>query len=161
MGKPKRIDAFLKKKGDDSNSKMSSSTSNPQASVPVQRPSKMLRIESQIESVDISTIQHDPGLRPQISEYPVNQQDEIRRAYLKDGPHRFIPSISSGYPFLRTGKNRRRFQSPWYKMFDWLEYFPTKDAAYCLSCYLFNKRPTGQPRANAFTIEGFRNWKKG
>jgi hypothetical protein len=73
MGKPKRIDAFFKKKDADSNSKMSSSTSNPQASALVQRPSKMLRIESQIESVDISAIQHDPGLRPQISEYPVNQ----------------------------------------------------------------------------------------
>jgi len=155
MGKPKRIDAFLKKKGDDSNSKMSSSTSNPQASVPVQRPSKMLRIESQIESIDISTIQHDPGLRPQISEYPVNQQDEIRRAYLKDGPHRFIPSISSGYPFLGTGKNRQRFQSSWYKMFNWLEYFPTKDAAYCLPCILFGKRPMRQPRVKHLLLKDF------
>jgi hypothetical protein len=32
MGKPKRIDAFFKKKDADLNSKMSSSTSNPQAS---------------------------------------------------------------------------------------------------------------------------------
>jgi len=80
MGKPKRIDAFFKKKDADFNSKMSSSTSNPQASAPEQWPSKMLRFKSQIESVDISTIQHDPGLRPQISEYPINQQYEIRCA---------------------------------------------------------------------------------
>jgi hypothetical protein len=73
MGKPKRIDAFFKKKDANPNSKMSSSTSIPQASAPKQRPSKMLKIEYQIESVDISTIQRDPGLRPQISEYPVNQ----------------------------------------------------------------------------------------
>ncbi|XP_062155175.1 uncharacterized protein LOC133863230 [Alnus glutinosa] len=149
MGKPKRIDAFFKKKDADSNSKISSSTSIPQASAPEQRLSKMLRIESQIESVDISAIQHDPGLRPQISEYPVNQQDEIRRAYLRDGPYRFIPSNSFGYPFSGIGKNRRRFQSSWYKMFNWLEYSPTKDATYCLPCYLFGKKPTGRPGANA------------
>jgi len=45
-------------------------------------------------------------------------------------------------------------------MFNWLEYSPTKDTAYCLPCYLFGKKPTGRPGANAFTIEGFRNWKK-
>jgi hypothetical protein len=66
MGKSKRIDAYFKKKDVDSNYKMSSSTSNPQASAPEQRPSKMLRIKSQIESVDSSTIEHDPGLRRQI-----------------------------------------------------------------------------------------------
>jgi hypothetical protein len=160
MGKTKRIDAFFKKKDADPNFKMSSSTSNLQASTLEQRPSKMLRIESQIESVDISTIQHDPGLRPQISEYPVNQHDEIRRAYLKDGPYSFIHSNSSGYLFSGIGKNHRRFQSSWNKMFNWLEYSPIKDAAYCLPCYLFGKKPTGRPGANAFTIEGFRNWKK-
>jgi hypothetical protein len=45
-------------------------------------------------------------------------------------------------------------------MFNWLEYSPTKYAAYCLPCYLFCKKPTGRLGANAFTIEGFRNWKK-
>jgi hypothetical protein len=35
-------------------------------------------IESQIvESLDISSLQCDIGLRPQICEYPVNQRDEI------------------------------------------------------------------------------------
>ncbi|XP_059446621.1 uncharacterized protein LOC132178187 [Corylus avellana] len=161
MGKPKTIDAFFKKKDADSNSKMSSSTSNPQTLAPEQRHSKMPRIESQVvESFDISTLQHDPGLRPQIWEYPVNQRDEIRCAYLKVGPHRFIPSSSSGYPFSGTEKNRRRFQSSWYKMFDWLEYSEAKDAAYCLPYFLFAKRPTGRFGGSAFTIEGFRNWKK-
>jgi hypothetical protein len=35
-----------------------------------------------------------------------------------------------------------------------------KNAAYCLPCYIFGKEPTGRPGANAFTIEGFCNWKK-
>jgi hypothetical protein len=64
MGKSKTI---VKKKNVDSNSKMSSSTSNPQTLASEQRPSKVSRIESQVvESFDISTLQHDPGLRPQI-----------------------------------------------------------------------------------------------
>ncbi|XP_059441896.1 uncharacterized protein LOC132174221 [Corylus avellana] len=144
MGKPKTIDAFFKEKDADSNSKMSSSTSNPQTLAPEQRPSKMPRIESQVvESFDISTLQYDPGLRPQIWECPINQQDEIRCAYLKVGPNRFIPSRSSGYLFSGTEKNRRRSQSSWYKMFDWLESSKDKDTAYCLPCFLFAKKPTG------------------
>jgi hypothetical protein len=51
MGKPKRIDALFKKKDADSNSKMSSSTSNHQASTPEQRASKMLKNESQRRSI--------------------------------------------------------------------------------------------------------------
>jgi hypothetical protein len=65
-----------KKKDADSNSKMSSSTSNHQTSAPKQAASKMPIIESQeVELVDISTLQHDLGLRPQMWEYLVNQQD--------------------------------------------------------------------------------------
>jgi hypothetical protein len=85
----------------------------------------MPRNESQVvESFDISTLQHD----------------EIRCACLKVGLHRFIPSNSSGYPFSVIEKIRRRFQSSWYKMFDWLEYSEDKHAAYCLPCFLFAKK---------------------
>ena len=105
MGKPKTINTFFKKKDADSNSKMSSSTSNPQTLAPEQRPSKMPRIESQeVESFDISTLQRDPGLCPQIWEYSVHQQDEIICAYLKVGLHRFIPSNSSRYLFTGIEK---------------------------------------------------------
>jgi hypothetical protein len=45
-------------------------------------------------------------------------------------------------------------------MFDWLEYSPVKDVAYCLPCYIFSKKLISQFGAHAFTIEGFRNWKK-
>jgi hypothetical protein len=45
-------------------------------------------------------------------------------------------------------------------MFDRLEYSEDKDVAYCLPCFLFTKKPTGQFGGSAFTIEGFRNWKK-
>jgi hypothetical protein len=111
MGKPKTIDVFFfKKKDADSKSKMTSSTSNPQTLAHEQCPSKMPRIESQIvESLDISTLQRDLGLRHQICEYPVNQRDEIRCAYLKVDLRRFIPSSSYGYSFLGTEKTIKNF----------------------------------------------------
>ena len=45
-------------------------------------PSKCLRIQS--EEID-----RDPGSRKQICEFPINKQDEIRRAYLKEGPYQY------------------------------------------------------------------------
>jgi hypothetical protein len=45
-------------------------------------------------------------------------------------------------------------------MFDWLEYSESKDVVYCLPCFLFAKKPTGRFGGSAFTIKGFRNWKK-
>ncbi|KAL0004205.1 hypothetical protein SO802_011766 [Lithocarpus litseifolius] len=41
----------------------------------------------------------------------------------------------------------------------WLEYSPSKDAAFCLPCFLFDKR-TGNSGSHVFTKDGFRNWKK-
>ena len=42
----------------------------------------------------------------------------------------------------------------------WLEYSKSKDAIFCLQCYIFAKKPIGHPRSNAFTAKGFDNWKK-
>ena len=41
-----------------------------------------------------------------------------------------------------------------------MEYSPSKDAVYCLPCYLFGKKPTDGPGSDAFTVKGFDNWKK-
>jgi hypothetical protein len=41
-----------------------------------------------------------------------------------------------------------------------LEYSPSKNAVYCLPCYLFGKKPIGHPGLDAFTVKGFDNWKK-
>ena len=57
-------------------------------------------------------------------------------------------------------KSHRRFQDSWFKLFpEWLEYSPSKDIAFCLPCYLF-KKSSGRVGSRAFTIEGFRKWKK-
>ncbi|XP_020411638.1 uncharacterized protein LOC18793132 [Prunus persica] len=115
------------------------------------------RIETTDNEVDISTLERDPGIRPQIWNYPVNQRDEIRRAYINVGPYQ---PILSKYPKFGSVTHQRSFQSSWFKLFpSWLEYSPVKDAAFCLPCYLFNKA-SGHSGKNAFTLEGFQSWKK-
>ncbi|KAL4281097.1 hypothetical protein GQ457_03G018700 [Hibiscus cannabinus] len=65
-------------------------------------------------------------------EYPVNQRDEIRRAYLRAGPYQIH---LSRYPFSQE-KHHMWFQYSWFaQLSSWLEYSPTKDVAYCLPCY--------------------------
>jgi hypothetical protein len=67
----------------------------------------MPRIESQeFEWVDISTLQRDPELHPQIWESSVNQRDEIKCAYLKANPYRFTLFDNSEYLFLGTKKKK-------------------------------------------------------
>ncbi|GKA42541.1 zinc finger MYM-type protein 1-like protein [Tanacetum coccineum] len=53
------------------------------------------------------------------------------------------------YPLSRSGPNgrMRSFLEVWFKRFWWLEYSETKDAAYCLPCYLF--KPSDQQDVNA------------
>lgn len=82
MSKRKTIDAFLKKKYV-SNSKFRTSVAveiNVDTSMPNEHPSKYSRIQS--EEID-----RDLGSRKQICEFPINKQDEIQRAYLKEGPY--------------------------------------------------------------------------
>ncbi|CAN6565692.1 unnamed protein product [Malus baccata var. baccata] len=54
----------------------------------------------------------------------------------------------------------RRFILQWFDEFDWLEYSISKDAAFCLYCYLF-KTNFAQVGSEAFTGDGFKTWKKG
>ncbi|KAI5333068.1 hypothetical protein L3X38_023198 [Prunus dulcis] len=53
----------------------------------------------------------------------------------------------------------QRFIPQWFDEFDWLEYSVSKDAAFCLYCYLF-KSNFEQVGSEAFTGAGFKNWKK-
>ena len=48
--------------------------------MPDEHPSKCSRIQSE-------EINRDLGSRKQICEFLINKQDEIRRAYLKEGPY--------------------------------------------------------------------------
>ena len=102
-------------------------------------------------------MERDPGRRPNIWDYPVNERDEIRRAYIKLGP--FQPLLES-YPKSNSVDHRRSFQATWFALFpSWLEYSVEKDAAFCLPCYLFHT-PTEHRGHTAFIVDGFQNWKK-
>ena len=82
MSKRKTIDVFFKKK-DVSNSEIRTLVAletNVDTSMPDEHPSKYPKL--QFEEID-----RDLGSRKQICEFPINKQDEIRRAYLKDDPY--------------------------------------------------------------------------
>nr|GME00120.1 zinc finger MYM-type protein 1-like [Ipomoea batatas] len=155
MKKTQRIDLFFKRK----NSEDSTSQVNPSASIePLNfesRPEKSQRVEIN-EKFDIQALERDPGLRLPIWKCPIDKRDEVRRAYIKAGPYQ---SLLSKYP--KSGeKHPRSFQASWFKLFpSWLEYSPSKDAAFCLPCYLFHTKD-GPSGLDAFTINGFRSWKK-
>ena len=117
-----------------------------------QRPTKCRRVESK-ESIDIS-LERDLGLRLQIWQHPVNLSDEIRITYIKVGA--FQPNLPE-YPRSKSGNQYRRFQHSWFKQFPWLEYSPSKDRAFCFPCFIFEKNLAIHP---AFTIEGFKSWKR-
>ena len=53
----------------------------------------------------------DPGSRKQICEFPINKQDEIQRAYLKEGPYQ---PKNIDYPY-NDDTHRRRFQPSWFE----------------------------------------------
>ena len=161
MTKLKTLDAFFKRKNVDiSESNLPTNQVNLNTEVP---PFKSSRLESKdhpshfeklvVEEFDINSRERDPRLRTQIWEYPVNKRDEIRRAYLKDGPYQIQ---LSEYPFS-IEKYPRRFQYSWFTQFSWLEYSLTQDAVYCLSCYLFNSKDGVRNGTYAFTVKGFHN----
>ncbi|XP_062170423.1 uncharacterized protein LOC133876156 [Alnus glutinosa] len=158
MGKPKTLDLFFKKK-DESHSKVNTDTplaTEIEALVTNERPSKCPRIQP--GEMDATTFQRDPGLCPQIWEFPVDLQDEMRSAYINTGP---CQPILPEYPFSGEGNNRRRFQASWFNTYStWLEYSKSKDAIFCLQCYVFAKKSTGRPGLDAFIVKGFNNWKK-
>jgi hypothetical protein len=54
----------------------------------------------------------------------------------------------------------RSFQNTWFDEFDWLDYNESKDAAYCLYCYLFfNSGKTEKFGSAVFAHQGYQNWK--
>lgn len=142
------IHSFFKRKNIESSSSDSQLQSEDHAS-------KLQRVEV-VAEFDIDKLERDPGLRPQIWKYPFDKRDEVRRAYIKNGPYQPILSM---YP--KSGeKHSRSFQPSMFTRFSpWLEYSPAIDAIFCLPCFLFHKED-GPSGSNAFTVNGFRTWSK-
>ncbi|PIA31127.1 hypothetical protein AQUCO_05200016v1 [Aquilegia coerulea] len=88
------------------------------------------------ESFAISSFESNPSLRKPISDYPPDEQDNIRRAYLVKGPCQ----PNHDFPLTAFGDQNRGFSKNWYTYYgSWIEYSISKDAAFCLYCYLFKK----------------------
>lgn len=112
---------------------------------------------STVENPTFCSIEHDLGLCRPIWKYATNMKDEIRRAYLRSGPHQ---PVLPKYPPSRSKSHSRHFQSKWYSEFPWLEYSKTKDRAYCFYCYIFLEESNTHNGHDAFTTIGFKNWNK-
>ncbi|CAM5083951.1 unnamed protein product [Eretmochelys imbricata] len=82
-----------------------------------------------------------------VCDIPKNRLEH--QSQLSRGPYQ--PRLSM-FPRSKIGKKQRRFQSDWYAKHRWLEYSPSKDAAFCFYCRFvpFNDA--------AFIDKGFRNW---
>lgn len=118
--------------------------------------SEAVENQSHVE-LDLNDIVSDPGLRKPIEEFDISIRDQVRREYLTRGPCQPIGHV---YPKRTFGNQERSFQESWYKIYTWLEYSISKDAAFCLWCYLF--KPTnkgGRYKEDVFIKTGFMNWK--
>ena len=128
MSKRQTIDAFFKKKYISHSELRTFVETNVDTSMPNECPSKCSRIKSK-------GIDYDPRSRKQIYEFPVNEQDEIRRAYLIASPYQ---PRDIKYPYKGLKNHRRSFQSSWFESHsNWLEYSPSADSIYCLPLATF------------------------
>ncbi|KAK8928702.1 hypothetical protein KSP39_PZI017702 [Platanthera zijinensis] len=110
------------------------------------------------EDFDVSEIISDPGLRPFISDFHVNIHDQVRRAYWLKGP---CQPRNHQFKWTYFGKDPRRFIGDWFNLYgDWLEYSVSKDAAFCLCCYLFRVDHGEQSGGNIFATTEWSYWKK-
>ena len=111
-----------------------------------------------LDVIDLNDLPWDPVDRPRISQYNVNQRDDIRRKYWNRGPCQ-----PKGHDFKRTiiGNKSRRFVPSWFNIYgNWLEYSVKAEKAFCLCCYLFRDDFGHQGGNEAFVTEGFNGWNK-
>lgn len=163
MGKASTIDAYFKRKANEARQGQGTQANEANLST-LPSTTQIEGIEQQfkfprVEEFDISLLEKDPGKRCSIWEYPIDQRDKIRRAYIKARPYQPTNII---FPASNFGNHHRHFQPSWFKKFpSWLEYSPHKDAVFCLSCYLFNNNHGDRNDGRTtFAEVGFRNWKK-
>ncbi|XP_025636151.1 uncharacterized protein [Arachis hypogaea] len=104
---------------------------------------------------EVDNLIADPGQQPKISSYHPNDRDKVRCAYLQKGP---CQPRTHDFPQTACGSSFRRFNPNWFDDYgNWLEYSISKDAVFCLCCYLMKPETEG---GDAFVTTGFSNWKK-
>ncbi|KAL9686536.1 hypothetical protein QQ045_023997 [Rhodiola kirilowii] len=93
----------------------------------------------------------DPTLRKPINDYEHSIRDDVRRAYVVQGP---CQPHSHAFPKTYIDKIRS-FHAEYFEKWEWMEYSVSKDGAYCFWFYLFK----GYSRSRVFTSKEFRNWR--
>ena len=108
------------------------------------------------EIVDLDKLTRDPSKRKRLTDYNINQHEEIRRKYLTWGTYQPCPAK---FKPRWIGKSKRYFNPEWYDLHrNWLEYNEVEDRAYFLHCYLFRGNIKGhKPGHDAFVVDGFVN----
>ena len=71
------------------------------SNVDVSNRSEQPPFKSQRVEIDVNTLEWDPGLRIPVWQHLINQQDEIRRAYIKMGQYQ--PKLAE-YPRTESGR---------------------------------------------------------
>jgi hypothetical protein len=109
--------------------------------------------------VDLKNLPADPGERKQISCYHPNDRDEIRRVYLQRGP---CQPKEHNFPQRQFGSSSRKFNPDWFliEFGNWLEYSVSKDAVFCLCCYLMRFEIGENNGWDAFFTEDFQIGKR-
>ncbi|XP_025795015.1 uncharacterized protein LOC112875393 [Panicum hallii] len=99
---------------------------------------------------DINQLPLDSGERQSIANYPVNDQDSVRRAYIIKGPYQPYAHDFDNDSRKIGGKDRK-FNPLWFYKYPWIEYSVKKEATFCFVCYLFGK---GRSKTFAFVDGG-------
>ncbi|CAL2249496.1 unnamed protein product [Prunus armeniaca] len=161
----KNLFSFFKKKNDGSSSSTLPSSSS--LSIPIcdeQNLPESPIIKPQVERIEyervddyhdfnINYLERDPGLRRLICTYPVNEQDNVRKAYILLGPCQ--PELED-YPSHLEGRDFRRFNKKWFGQFTWLEYSIAKNKVFCFPCFIFDMNQSHP----TFIVDGYQKWKR-
>jgi hypothetical protein len=106
-------------------------------------------------SYNIQRLPPDPGERISISDYDVNDQDEVRRRYIAKNA---VQPYAHNFEVKKMYGKNRHFNFVWFENYKWLEYSVKYEAAFCFVCYLFKGKSNGGPKGDAFVKGGWKNW---
>ncbi|XP_074297472.1 uncharacterized protein LOC141628198 [Silene latifolia] len=106
------------------------------------------------QDYNVTLLEQDPGKRCAIGMYPLNEQDNVRRAYVAHGPYQ--PYLRE-YPCTHHGNQGRMFSHKWFKEWPWLEYSLAKDKVDCFPCFLFDTYPSHHPSFTETEFNGLKN----
>lgn len=82
----------------------------------------------------------------------LNNRDKVRRVYLQK-EHCQPPNYIFSQKLI---ENTLRFNKSWFnEIGGWLEYSISKDAAFCLYCYIFRQDIGKQGSGDSLILEGF------